>query len=193
MKNKSFIKILKVTKTIACFFILCSLLSSCEGEQLTENERTSENRQEVEIYFDSEARETVTINNKDELAELLLVDFSGLEIIQIIPSEFSIIIFCEGADDALDNVLGDNGFFERPLIEILLPAINIGLTGDNVQRFATKSRRRDYVSNLDCGWSTEWYQLDRNHRNEGNILLCANFPYRIEVDVDNILAEQERG
>ena len=170
MKNNLFLKICRITTIIISFVILCLLLSSCNSNGGTR-----------------------VINNKAELAELLMVDFTGLEITWIISFEFYVYVFCKGADDALDSVLGYDNFIEYPL-EIMTPAGDrmlqmFGLTRDNVQRFAVKYRLRDRVPDLDNDWETHWYQLDRNHPNEGNILLYAYFPYKIKINVDAILAE----
>ena len=168
------------------FVIVCFVLSSC-----CYGDRMEAVHCEMEILTCDSEIEMWVVSSKDELAELIMVDFTGLEIIQIKPFEFHIFVFCIGVDDALENALSYDNFWEYP-IEFLSPACSrmlqmFDLTTDNVQRFAVKSRLRDRVPNIDSDWETLWYQLDGSHPTGGNILLYAYFPYRIEVHVDAIL------
>ena len=184
MKTKSFILTSLFVVVLFCLFTSCvNNIDKAKEPRNSDNIAVSSN-------VNKERGDDIIkyISNKNELSELLGdIDFTNIEVVDIITSSFAVWVLCEGTDDAMQ-------FDEATLIELIPPAKNrilekVSLEESNVLKYGIKYRPNDYVPNLDSDWLTEWFQLDRDHPNNCNILLYANFPYRISVDVNKIINE----
>ncbi|MCL2082385.1 MAG: hypothetical protein FWH04_03995 [Oscillospiraceae bacterium] len=165
---------------------VCFLLASC-----SEKNNVEDVSPEPSPNNEGDSEYVRYCNSKSDLAELLDVDFTNLEIVDVeVVDDCKVYVFCDGADDALQHSnFGQNeapfiSFPDRENLE------KMGIKESNVQATGDKSRAEPMADpNIDEAYMVFWYQLDRNHPKKGNIVLSSRFSYKVEVDVDKITSQ----
>jgi len=147
----------------------------------------------IKYSTSGDIEEISRINNKDDLSRLLgNIKLADKEIGSITVVGGSVYVFSESPDDGMPEGFSEDIYDWRttPRITRILQAV--GLSEDNVTKFGVKEGhyRSGVLTSVDEIREINWFQLDRNHDNEGNVLLVTDLPHpSVKVDITAIMSE----
>ena len=134
-----------------------------------------------------------------ELTELLGIDFKSVNITGIQCEDLMedgygphtrIIAFFKESNETLQNSKYYENIFGIELERIPPGDIRdlgkIGIYKHNIQKYGSYFNEIE-VDNWSTTYTIDWFQLDYNHDDKGNVVLLAYVPCKVTIDVDKVI------